>query len=310
MTSVNKTVGHSYLFVPATKIELIQKALTSNADAVIIDMEDTVSSDDKKQARQTLLEFFTESNITAVNPYKKPIWLRINNIRDKNGDNFQQDLSLCQQLSKATTQSSLFANINTNKQNNQLTLSGIVLPKVANGEVIEHAHQNTGLPIIIQLETAYAVNNLKAITSKAHVKGLYAISYGRLDLCNEFNLKAGSVAQQDFFNQLRYQILLISKANGLHAPIESIYPNFNDNNGLKQIVSYVADMGFSGMLAVHPNQLNIINTAFLPSEDEIAFAKKVITHYKQTQDTVFSINGTMVDLPVIKQCERVLERFD
>ncbi len=304
---INATTPRSYLFVPATRTERIAKALASNADAVIIDLEDAVSDADKVQARIDLQDWFTtnlagdfSNNLTKnqLNPSNKPIWIRINNIdgletlENRGAENFQQDIRLCQQL----------------QQQFQQQLSGIVLPKVENGETVEHAHQATNLPIIIQVETARAISKLRAITSKVHIKGLQAISYGKLDLCNELNMRLGSQAQIDFINHLRYQLLLTSKASGLQPPIESIYPNFKDHEGLEETANYVADLGFAGMLAIHPVQIEHIHQAFAPSDEELAFANKVVSHHQTTGESAYAIDGVMVDLPVIRQCDRLINQ--
>ncbi len=308
---INATTPRSYLFVPATHIERIAKALASDADAVIIDLEDSVSDNDKAQARIDLQDWFAknlsdDTTKSQINPHDKPIWIRINNIdsnidsletlENTGAENFQQDIRLCQQL----------------QQQFQQQLSGIVLPKVENGETIEHAHQATNLPIIIQIETATGINKtinkLQAISSKVQVKGLQAISYGKLDLCNELNMRLGSQAQIDFINHLRYQLLLISKANGLQPPIESIYPNFKDHEGLAETANYVADLGFAGMLAIHPTQIEHIHQAFVPNDEELAFANKVVSHHQTTGESAYAIDGVMVDLPVIRQCDRLINQ--
>lgn len=282
----NLCISRSYLFVPANRMDRVNKALTSDADAVIIDLEDAVSNADKTTARHNLQQFFATQTIKK----ETPVWIRINNIGGKQNDDksdFKQDLLLCQQLKKH--------------------LVGIVLPKVENGETIEHVHNMTKLPIIAQLETAHAIYMLKAIVSKAYIKGLHAISYGTLDICNELNLSLNSPAQKDFINHLRYQLLLASKANGLNPPIESIYADFKDDAGLAKTTAYVADLGFSGMLAIHPNQLGTINKAFASNKIDTHFAQKVIEHYAKTKEATFAIDGIMVDLPLINQCDAVLK---
>ncbi len=321
-----KMMPRSYLFVPATRIDRVIKALDSQADAVIIDLEDTVNADKKSEMREALLAFFTNADPQQVNPNAKPIWLRINNVGYENCgyesenisdnkvadkhhkvDNFQQDLQLCQSLlQRASDSGDNCGNADKAKQN-RLQLSGIVLPKVENGESIEHVHQATGLPVIIQIETATAIANLQAIISKAKIKGLYAISYGKLDLCHQLNIAMHSQAEQDFCKQLRYQLLILSKAKGLYPPIESIYPNIKDKEGLVETASYASDFGFSAMFAIHPHQLDAIHQAFAPTQAQLEFAQQVMAKYQKTQSYVFCVDGVMVDLPLIKQCQRVLE---
>ena len=77
---------------------------------------------------------------------------------------------------------------------------------------------------------------------------------------------------------------------------------------MKATAGYVSDLGFSGMLCIHPRQVNIANQAFKASDSQLAFATKVIEHYQKTGDSTFAIEGVMVDLPVILQCQRLLQQ--
>lgn len=273
----------SWLFVPATRPERFVKALKTGADAVIIDLEDAVDTTDKQQARLNIAQYVadrTKHNDEDMSQAK--LWLRINN-----NEQLEDDLALCLSL------------------NEYKALAGVVLPKVAAAAQIEKVFNALQLPIVAQIESAQGIMSLDSI---AQSEGLLGLSYGHLDIANELNLRAGSVAEHDFFNQLRIRILLTSKAYGLIAPIESIYADFKNEQGMQAVAGYASDLGFSGMLCIHPSQIAIAHHVFQASASQLAFAKKVIAHYQQTAEPIFAIDGIMVDLPLIEQCQSLLQQ--
>ena len=279
----------SWLFVPATRPERFDKAANSGADAVIIDLEDAVESADKPQAREHIAEYVaqydkrkTDRAEVALKSGTTELWLRLNN-----DAHLTEDLVLCQSLAEHEV------------------ISGIVLPKVTKASQVELVFESLKLPVLAQIESAQGISQLEAI---AQSEGLMALSYGRLDISNELDLTAGSQAEQDFFTHLRIQMRLVSQAHNLTAPIESIYADFKNEAAMKATAGYVSDLGFSGMLCIHPRQVNIANQAFKASDSQLAFATKVIEHYQKTGDSTFAIEGVMVDLPVILQCQRLLQQ--
>ena len=279
----------SWLFVPATRPERFDKAANSGADAVIIDLEDAVESADKPQAREHIAEYVaqydkrkTDRAEVALKSGTTELLLRLNN-----DAHLTEDLVLCQSLAEHEV------------------ISGIVLPKVTKASQVELIFESLKLPVVAQIESAQGISQLEAI---AQSEGLMALSYGRLDISNELDLTAGSQAEQDFFTHLRIQIRLVSQAHNLTAPIESIYADFKNETAMKATEGYVSDLGFSGMLCIHPRQVNIANQAFKASDSQLAFATKVIEHYQKTGDSTFAIEGVMVDLPVILQCQRLLQQ--
>ena len=279
----------SWLFVPATRPERFDKAANSGADAVIIDLEDAVESADKPQAREHIAEYVaqydkrkTDRAEVALKSGTTELWLRLNN-----DAHLTEDLVLCQSLAAHEA------------------ISGIILPKVTKASQVELVFESLKLPVLAQIESAQGISQLEAI---ALSEGLMALSYGRLDISNELDLTAGSQAEQDFFTHLRIQMRLVSQAHNLTAPIESIYADFKNETAMKATAGYVSDLGFSGMLCIHPRQVNIANQAFKASDSQLAFATKVIEHYQKTGDSIFAIEGVMVDLPVILQCQRLLQQ--
>lgn len=271
----------TWLFVPASKIERVPKAFASGAEAVIVDLEDAVAMADKPQARQALLDYC----VSDASEERQSVWVRINSAQassDIENDEFIKDINICQKIPN---------------------LAGIILPKAEQKSAIEQVHNATKLPVIALVESALGLYQLDTM---AQAKGLHAFSYGFLDLCNDVGVQVDTPSAQIFANQVRYQLLIISKAHGLCAPIDTIYPNFNDAKGLASRVQLWSQMGLSGMLCIHPKQVVVVHESLAPTQAELDFAKKVVEEYQSSGKAVFQIEGQMVDMPVIKRCQQLL----
>ena len=262
----------TWLFVPATRIDRVKKAFASGTDAVIVDLEDAVAGANKVQARKDLQVYY---NSQAY----QPIWVRINKA---GSEEFFKDVVLCQQMPN---------------------LAGVLLAKAEQASDIENAHNMTELPVIALIETALG---LYQIDSMAKSAGLLAFSYGFLDLCNDLQVHVGTAAADVIANQIRYQLLLTSKAHQLLAPIDTVYTDFNDGKGLGQRVQLWSQMGMSGMLFIHPKQVATVKQSLQPTDADIDFARRVIEEYERSGQAIFKIDGKMVDAPVIERCRQLL----
>ncbi|MBA2057722.1 CoA ester lyase [Psychrobacter cryohalolentis] len=262
----------TWLFVPATRIDRVEKAFASGTDAVIVDLEDAVAEANKVQARKDLQVYY---NSQAY----QPIWVRINKA---GSEEFFKDVVLCQKMPN---------------------LAGVLLAKAEQASDIENAHNMTGLPVIALIETALG---LYQIDSMAKSAGLLAFSYGFLDLCNDLQVHVGTAAADVIANQIRYQLLLTSKVHQLLAPIDTVYTDFNDAKGLGQRVQLWSQMGMSGMLCIHPKQVATVKQYLQPTDADIEFARRVIEEYERSGQAIFKIDGKMVDAPVIERCRQLL----
>ncbi|WP_198330890.1 HpcH/HpaI aldolase/citrate lyase family protein [Psychrobacter cibarius] len=268
IVSQNKT----WLFVPATRIDRVAKAFASGADAVIVDLEDAVAPEDKADARKALQQYHDSADY-------QPIWLRINRA---GSDEFIKDIALCQQMPNFV---------------------GVILAKAEQISDIEKAYQGTGLSIVALIESAIGLYHIDAM---AKVSGLVGFSYGFLDLCNDLRVQVNTSAADIVANQIRYQLVLTSKVHELAAPIDTVYPDFNDEVGLNARVQLWSQMGMSGMLCIHPKQVLRVKQSLQPTEADIEFARRVLEEYEQSGQAVFKIDGQMVDAPVIARCRQLL----
>jgi citrate lyase subunit beta/citryl-CoA lyase/(S)-citramalyl-CoA lyase len=269
-----KTISQNttWLFVPATRIDRVAKAFASGADAVIVDLEDAVAPEDKASGREALQQYHDSKDY-------QPIWLRINKA---GSEEFFKDIVLCQKMPN---------------------LAGVLLAKAEQVADIESVHQLTNLPVIALIESAIG---LYQIDSMAKAVGLAAFSYGFLDLCNDLRVQVGTPAADIIANQIRYQLVLISKIHELAPPIDTVYPDFNDEVGLSARVQLWSQMGMSGMLCIHPKQVAVVQQALQPTDNDLSFAQRVVEEYERSGQAVFEIDGQMVDAPVIERSLQLL----
>ncbi|WP_442596247.1 HpcH/HpaI aldolase/citrate lyase family protein [Parapusillimonas sp. JC17] len=259
------------LFVPASRPERFSKAMAAGADAIIIDLEDAVETSLKAQARTHVLEFARGNPDTAF-------MLRVNGA---GSEWFDADIELCRQCP---------------------SLSAVVLPKAESAAQVARAAA-AGKPVIPIVESAAGVLALAALAASPAVERL---SFGSLDLMLETGTAPDTAGAQLLLDHIRCQILLHSAASGLAAPLDGVYPNFSDREGLERIATQVAQMGFGGMLCIHPAQVPIIVRAFSPPESEQAWAKRVVAVADETGSFAFQLDGKMVDAPVIERARRIL----
>ncbi len=281
--SQNKT----WLFVPATRIDRVDKAFTSGADAVIVDLEDTVAPEDKATARAALKDYYDHQHHNQTRDQEstqdyRSIWVRINKA---GSEAFFKDIVLCQKMPH---------------------LAGVVLAKAEKAEDINSVHQVTSLPVIALIESAVG---LYQIDSMAKAVGLVAFSYGFLDLCNDLQVQVGTAAADVIANQIRYQLILTSTVHQLSPPIDTIYADFDDEIGLSARVQLWSQMGLSGMLCIHPKQVAVVQQALHPTDEALSFAKRVVDEYERNGQAVFKIEGEMVDAPVIERSRQLLNQF-
>jgi len=269
-------IRKSLLFVPGNNERMIRKALSNqiNADCVILDLEDSVPVNKKDHARDIIANVLKK---TYHRKSKKEICVRINQI---DSVFFKEDIGFVQ------------------KQNE---IDSIVLPKAEKN--IDLIYEETGREIIPIIETAHGLINIQDI---ARSKGVVALTFGTADLALSLG---GSVEYYNKNSTIRTVVIIVARAYGLD-PIDKVCFNISDPDVLKTEAMEAKAMGFSGKLAVHPSQVNIINEIFSPTNDEIEWAKKVLDIYKRAVDLnkgAANLNGQLVDLVHYKFAKKILE---
>ena len=269
----------SWLFVPADSERKVVRALESDADAIIFDLEDSVAPASKAAARDLLKGLPKRSGGPQW-------WVRINPLRT---DEHRQDLDII----------------------GIADMHGIVLPKTeSGGDVTELAHRSGNIPIhAIVTETPASLFGL--LSYRTPGSPLAAMSWGAEDLSAA--LGASSKYDADGALSFTYRLarslcLAGAMAAGVQ-PVDGVFADFKDDEGLAAEARAAAREGFTGKLAIHPAQVAVINAAFTPSADDIAQAQEVVTAFEAQPDAgVLSIGGRMVDRPHLIQAQRILDR--
>lgn len=265
-------IVRSALFVPASRPERIPKALAVGADVVIVDLEDAVQESLKVEARGNLDRFLTE------NPEAR-LLVRINSPEHAG---HAEDIALCKR---------------------HAGVIGVLLPKVENAAQVARVAE-AGKPVWPIIESARGLHELPAIAAAPNVERL---SFGGLDLGLDLGLNSGTPAAERMLDQARYAILLHSCLVGLAAPLDSVFPAIQDQAGLDRASRDARDMGFGGLLCIHPSQVVVVHQALAPSAEELAWARRVL-QAGEGGDGVFVVDGQMVDAPVVGRARRIVER--
>lgn len=262
------------LFVPALRPERIEKALASGAGAIIVDLEDSVHQSAKEAARQSLESFLNRHEGAGI-------YVRIN---ARGTPFFEDDLALCNRHDK---------------------VAGIMLPRAESAEDITVV-ANAGKPVLPLIETA---KGLVAIHAIAASPAVYRLSFGGLDLSDDLGIEGNTAGAEIILDQCRYQILVSSRAAGLLPPIDTVFPVFDDYQAVLARARRARNMGFSGMLCIHPKQLSPVQSGFAPDAEQVEWALKVLAA-AESGEGAFKVDGQMVDAPVIAMAKTIIERSE
>jgi citrate lyase subunit beta/citryl-CoA lyase len=273
------TAPRSWLFVPADSEKKVAKALESDADAVIFDLEDSVAPPQKGRARDILKGLPKRSNGPQW-------WVRVNPL----GSEFHKDdLGLIRSA----------------------YVHGIVLPKAESGaDVTQLAHRTGNIPVhAIVTETAASLVGM--LSYRDPKSPLVAMSWGAEDLSAALGAasKYGADGDLAFTYKLARSLCLAGAVAAGAQPVDGVFADFKDDKGLKREAEAARREGFTGKLAIHPAQVAVINAAFTPSKAEVKHAAAIVAAFEaQPHAGVLSVGGKMVDRPHLVQARRVLER--
>lgn len=276
----------SLLFVPADDAKKQQKALASATDAIILDMEDSVALSQKGAARTTIADFY------QFDHQQKTIVIRINAL---DSSFWQADMAAI--LSFAPDY--------------------ILIPKARSGSDIttinnlinanDKASKRTK---IIALVTELPESMFNIASFKDSGDALAAMTWGAEDLSAEIGAQTNKDPNGEYFPvyQMARSYCLLGAAHASVSAIDSVFTNFKDNQGLRKEALRAKLEGFSGKMLIHPNQIDIVNEVFTPTDDEIAYAKLVIdTIENSSSGGVAQLNGEMIDQPHYRRALKTLK---
>lgn len=260
--------ARSWLFVPANRPERFVKAAASDADRIIIDLEDAVAPADKIAAREILAK--------AELPSTKPLYVRVN----------------------SPSTEWFFADVEAAVR---LKLTGILLPKAELATDVERvaAQLASGVTVVPIIETAAGMWNAQEVARARRVERLV---FGALD----FELDTGIREGDDTFAYARSRVTIASRIAAIAPPIDSVTIAIDDEARLRADAERSRRFGFGGKLCIHPKQAPVLNAMWSPTPDEIAWAEAILAeHARRPTEGVFAFNGTMVDRPVIERAKRI-----
>lgn len=268
MTPADTPVLKSFLFVPGHQPARFDKACATDADAIIIDLEDAVAPADKDSARQAIAGWL---------PGSRPVMLRINSV---DTPWFEEDLALCQSSG----------------------ISGVILPKAEDPADLEKIATLLGpdIPLFPLIETAIGIWNAHAL---AQATSVCRLMFGSID----FQFDLGIQGEGDELLYFRSQLVLMSRLAGLQPPVDGVTTALDDPTQLSADVSYARRLGFGGKLCIHPKQVDLVNRGFLPSDDEVAWAKRIVAAMQAANGAAVAVDGKMVDKPVLLRAETLLK---
>jgi citrate lyase subunit beta / citryl-CoA lyase len=280
---VGKMRLRSLLFVPGDRPDRMEKALQAGADALILDLEDAVTLDQKVKAREQVVTFLLRE------PRHIPLFVRINPLGSKLAND---DLAAVVSAKP----------------------DGIVLPKAEGNRSLIDLDQRLNalgnvdaliLPIATETpEAIFALGSYGNVTPR-----LCGLTWGAEDLPATIGAATSREENGRYtapYEMARSLLLFAAHAAGVPA-IETIFPAFRDLEGLKAYAMRGRRDGFTGMLAIHPVQVAAINVAFTPSDAEIEWSKRVVDLFDRNPGVgALTLDGKMVDAPHLKQAKRLL----
>ena len=283
----------SMLYTPGNKPNMVAKVATFGSDAVILDLEDAVPVAEKDATRPRVREAL---GTLQPGPLR---YVRVNALETG--------------LAQADLEAVVCAE-----------LDGIKLPKVETpdglrevDELLTGLEQQRDLPVgridlIPIVETAVGVLNARAIAEAG--TRVRCLGFGAGDFCRDVNVRfSGNLWEPDGLELIfaRSQIALASRAGGLEPPLDTVWMDVRDSEGLEQDARTAYRLGFQGKSAIHPGQVGIINRVFSPTTAEIDYARRVVEAFEQAEaagSASIAVDGRLVDYPIAIKARWLLER--
>lgn len=279
----------SALFVPGNRPELVDKAVDTAADAIIIDLEDAVSLDKKEEARRHAREKVKQHR-------ERHIIVRVNGI---NTDFIEADLDEvvtadlgCLMIPKVEDQTGIqqLATLLNVQEEQKNLMQGAV--KV--------------MPLI---ETALGVQGIPDILAdRSMAQRLYTCAFGAADYTLDMGIEMTQSSEELLFPRSR--IAVACRAAGLEPPLDTPYMiNIKDIEGLKSDALRAKQLGFQGKLCIHPLQVDVCNQIFSPTQEEIGYAEEVIRAFEEAKAKglgAVQLDGKFIDEPIVKKARRIV----
>jgi citrate lyase subunit beta/citryl-CoA lyase len=270
----------SLLFVPADSERKIARALASEADVVILDLEDSVALPQKDEARRLAAEVLQQRG-------GKKLFVRINSLSSGLADD---DIEACMHGRP----------------------DGIVLPKTRSGSDVLRLAGLIGaaLPVIaIATETAASLLDMGSYSATG--ANLLGLAWGGEDLSVDLGAESNRDSDGRYADPYRLArtLCLIGARAANVEPIDAVYTAYRDLQGLENEARAAARDGFTAKLAIHPDQIAVINRVFTPAQKDVDRASRIVTAFADAGNPgVIGLDGEMLDVPHLRRAERILAR--
>jgi citrate lyase subunit beta / citryl-CoA lyase len=283
----------SLLFAPGNQPRKLSRVADFGADGIILDLEDAVPIAEKESTRPMVREALPK---IAAGPLR---YVRVNAIETG--------------LTRADLEGIYCPEVD-----------GIKLPKVEQPSDVQEVDEfltrlelqagvaSGSTDLIPTIETARGVLGAQAIASASpRVKRL---AFGAADFCRDVSVRFGGSLWGTDGLELQYarsHLVLASRAAGIEAPLDTVWIDIRDNEGLELDARNALRLGFQGKSAIYPGQVDIINRVFSPSDDELEFARKVVAAFDEAEargDAAIQLEGRMIDYPIAVKARWLLDR--
>jgi citrate lyase subunit beta/citryl-CoA lyase len=288
------TLNRSFLFAPGNVARRVEKALTLEADAVIVDLEDSVADAEKAATRKAVAD-------ALLRPRRARGYVRVNapSSRFCHGD-------LVATISKG--------------------VDGVVLPKVESAAdlhaidwliwnlELERGIAPGSIDLMPQVETASGVQRVDRILQARNLRPysgpfrVKRVAFGAADYGHDLGLSP--TLDEPELADARARVVLASRAAGYENPIDSPWFHFKEAEAFARSLERSRRGGFQGRLCVHPDQLAPVNAAYLPSADELSRAERIVNAFAAAEargEAAVQVDGQMVDYPVVFRARAVIE---
>jgi citrate lyase subunit beta / citryl-CoA lyase len=262
----------SYLFVPGDRPERFAKALASAAHQVVIDLEDAVAPDAKVHAREQLARWL-RSDLPAAQ--RARVMVRVNAY----GTPWHAD-------DVAMLHDAALCHVMVPKSESAEQLADIALRLAAD------------VALVALVETVAGVVQMRAI---AKARAVARLAFGSFDYC----VDAGVEGMGRELDAVRSAFVVESRYAGLPAPLDGVTLAIDDAARIAEDVAFGRGFGFGGKLCIHPKQVDAVNRGFAPSDEERAWAQRVLERLAQNPQGAFAVDGKLVDKPIIERARRI-----
>ncbi|NHM32475.1 HpcH/HpaI aldolase/citrate lyase family protein [Neobacillus terrae] len=271
-------MGQVYLFAPGNSEKKMQKAINLHTDAVIIDLEDSVPSNEKAMARQLVSSIFDTEEINTV---RSKLYVRINSLKTPW---FFKDINMVKELKR---------------------LDGIMIPKSEDKTSISLAAEllNKDIEIIPLIESAAGVMNIEDIL-KSH-PAVKKVAFGSVDFALDIGVDWSEEGIERSYAMSK--LVLASRTCGANPPIDAVFPIINDRESFIEDTIKGKQTGFYGKMVIHPKQTEWVKEVYAPTKKQLEWCMKVINVFESsTHSGAIDLEGKLIDRPVYLLAKRLV----